>query len=168
MNLNVIQLNKQVTDLTNTNTELANQLEIKNKANKEIMEQAKADVQTFVSEKETLTKQIEGIKADNIKAIDTLKAEHSTIIEQLKAEHLKSLSQSEKQIQEATQSTGKQAADLVASMGVAVNTVKRTISSELSPAEIKAEFKKMPAGNQRTEYYNKHKAILSKPESVKQ
>lgn len=114
------------------------QLEAKDKAVKETMEQAKADAETFATEKAALNKVFEDKMTEYQSKIDALT----------------------KTVEEAKESANKEAAHIVTAMGVDVGTVKETISSELTPLAALSKLESMPAGKERTEFYEKNKALI--------
>jgi molecular chaperone GrpE (heat shock protein) len=144
------------------------------KANKEI-EALKAEKEKFIeaavameAEVKSAQKAVEDMAEAKVKGIEEMAAANADLTKQLEAAkaeivNLKTVKQSE--VEAAKSTANKQAAQIVASLGVAEGTVKDA-TEEVTPAQIAAHYKTL-TGAARAQYFAEHEATILKGLGVK-
>jgi hypothetical protein len=133
---NVIKASKTIAEQTRQITEWSEKYSILEKDLKE----AQDTIGNFMAEKETFSKQLEDLKAEYEAKLNVASAEVELTKNSLNNEVTKKL----------------------ASVGIQEGEVKEETVEELTPKSAYAKFISLPQGNERTEFYTKHKALIIK------
>lgn len=141
MYLNIVKANARIKELENEHAEFIKALKQKD----EVFEQFKSDVEQAATDKVELAQQIETLKAEHAKAIESLNLE----------------------VEAAKASANRQAAEVVASMGVAADTIKPISQETLTPEQIMAKFEALKSDKKAlSEFYNKHRATILRAQGL--